>query len=75
MFYSFMTQTLSCVQISSFHCLQYLKEEQTAGSSLEVSIEDLFYFISFFFLHRKIPVSLYSKAPGNASILPISYTC
>lgn len=46
MFYSFMIQTLSCVQISSFHCLWYLKEEQTAGSSLDASIEDLF---SFFF--------------------------
>lgn len=43
MFYSFIIQTLSCVQISSFHCLQYLKE-QTAGSSLNVSIEDFFFF-------------------------------
>lgn len=40
MFYSFMMQTLSCVQILSFHCLCYLKEEQTAGSSLDASIED-----------------------------------
>lgn len=44
MFYSFMKQTLSCVQISSFHCLWYLREEQTAGSSLDASTEDLFYF-------------------------------
>lgn len=44
MFYSFIIQTLSCVQISSFHCLQYLKEEQTAGSSLDASIEDFFFF-------------------------------
>lgn len=79
MFYSFMMQTLSYVQILSFHCLCYLKEEQTAGSSLDASIEDLFYFIifslsqpapPFFFSYGKMLTYLYGKEPGNASYSP-----
>lgn len=76
MFYSFMMQTLSYVQILSFHCLCYLKEEQTAGSSLDASIEDFFYFIIFslspffFFPCRKMLTYLYGKEPGNSSYSP-----
>lgn len=51
-----MIQTLSCVQISSFHCLWYLKEEQTAGSSLVASTEDLF---SFFFFSTQENTGLF----------------
>lgn len=71
MFYSFMKQTLSCVQISSFHCLWYLREEQTAGSSLDASTEDLFYFSP----PRKLSVYLYRKELDNASIFLISNPC